>query len=697
MNKEFDKIRNQTIGTVEFVSPKEIKVLLETNAPQNTAINTGVPQLFPKVNGFILIPNESGALVGIISWIGIEYSPYPKRKGYKDFDIIDLPFPLRKLSVTPLGVLKEESGEYEIERGVYSYPSVGDIVIVPNQDQLKAIVQNKDNKAKVQIGFSPLAANAPVFINPDKVFGRHIAILGNTGSGKSCSVAGLIRWSLEAAKKEIHNDKKLNSRFIILDPNGEYTNCFDDLSYNIRRFQVILNNSNQKVSNISQLKVPSWMWNSYEWSSIAQASGKTQRPLLRRTLREVRCSEPIIDDKSNLRRYYSSCLVEIQNDLRKGATSFKGKPGKNDFGKKIHSIAKDAEADRGKISDEAIKNGLSELANSLNKIANDKYHTFKNDKNESVEYYDDFEKADVENCINAIDNFLKIVGGFQLYQGPDEDSPVFFKNEDFISHLERLTQENNAQQFMDFFIMRVRSILTDAKIASVIETKSKEELTLEQWLDTYIGKNDDAGTINVIDLSLLPSEILFVIVSVLSRIIFEAHQRYRKKYGNILPTTLVVEEAHNFIKRYDGESDEITANRLCSQSFEKIAKEGRKFGLGLMLSSQRPSELSQTVLSQCNTFLLHRLVNDKDQEMVKKLVPDNLGSILNELPILPTKKAILLGWAAPIPIIVEMNNLDEKHRPKSKDPTFWDVWTGATEREINWKEIADEWQKEKNI
>nr|HPK62256.1 ATP-binding protein [Spirochaetota bacterium] len=127
-----------------------------------------------------------------------------------------------------------------------------------------------------------------------------------------------------------------------------------------------------------------------------------------------------------------------------------------------------------------------------------------------------------------------------------------------------------------------------------------------------------------------------------------------------------------------------------------IAKEGRKFGLGLILSSQRPSELSQTVLSQCNSFLLHRLVNDKDQEMVKKLVPDNLGSILNELPILPTKKAILLGWAAPIPILVEMNTLAEKDRPQSKDPEFWDVWIGEQEREIKWKDITDEWQKEEN-
>jgi len=258
MSKAFDYIRNQTIGTVEFVSPCEIKVLLEINAPQNTAINTGTPQLFPKVNGFVLIPNESGALVAIISWVGIEYSQYPKRKGYKDFDLIDLPFPLRKLSISPLGILKENNGDYEIERGVYSYPSVGDCVVVPDQDQLRAIVQNKETNAKVKIGHSPMAANSPVYINPDKIFGRHLAVLGNTGSGKSCSVAGIIRWSIEAARKELPKDKKLNARFIILDPNGEYTTCFDDLG-TVKRFQVNLSEDNVGKIIGEQLKVPTWM------------------------------------------------------------------------------------------------------------------------------------------------------------------------------------------------------------------------------------------------------------------------------------------------------------------------------------------------------------------------------------------------------------------------------------------------------
>ncbi|MDR2406612.1 MAG: DUF87 domain-containing protein [Bacteroidales bacterium] len=700
MQHEFDYIRNQTIGSVEFVSPREIKVLLEINAPENTAINTGVPQLFPKVNGFVLMPNESGALIGIISWIGIERSPFPKRSNYKDFDLIDLPFPLRKLSVSPIGVLKENSGEYEIERGVYSYPTVGDIVIIPNKEQLRAIVQNKDEYAKVKIGISPMAANAEVFVNPDRIFGRHIAILGNTGSGKSCSVAGLIRWSLEAAKQEISKEKKLNARFIVLDPNGEYRNAFDGLC-DIRKYQVKLNDTDENVAKTEQLKVPSWIWNSYEWSSIAQASGKTQRPLLRRALREVRCggkidsiNEPIL----RIRRYYSSCLQELRKDIRTGASSFKGKPGKNDFGKKLHSMALDMENDILTIDDEILKENLKCVLRLIKNIADSKHRCFTNESGEEIDYYNDFEKSEVETIINVLSDFLTPIGGFQLYTGPDEDSPTFFRNDDFINHLERIVQETtNAQQYMDFFMMRVHSILTDVRIASVIDTETNDEITLVQWLNKYIGNSDDNGTINIIDLSLLPSEILFVVVSVLSRIIFEAHQRYRRKTGDILPTTLVVEEAHNFIKWHDSNSEDITAAQLCSQSFEKIAKEGRKFGLGLLISSQRPSELSQTVLSQCNTFLLHRLVNDKDQEMVKKLVPDNFGSILNELPVLPTKKAVLLGWAAPIPVIIEMNTLKEEYRPKSADPEFWNVWIQKEARDINWKNIADEWQKEDHI
>jgi len=226
---------------------------------------------------------------------------------------------------------------------------------------------------------------------------------------------------------------------------------------------------------------------------------------------------------------------------------------------------------------------------------------------------------------------------------------------------------------------------------------SSPEIGFTDWLESIFGKSKETGSeITVIDLSLVPSDVIHLIVAVISRVIFESLQRYRRIEGKELSTVLVMEEAHTFIKKYADISDEISAEKLCCQSFERIAREGRKFGLGLLLSSQRPSELSPTVLSQCNTFLLHRIVNDRDQELVRRLVPDNLGGLLNELPILPSRKAILLGWASPIPLLVEMNFLEEDQRPRSADPRFWGVWVGDEERNIDWSKIVKDWQNLKD-
>lgn len=225
------------------------------------------------------------------------------------------------------------------------------------------------------------------------------------------------------------------------------------------------------------------------------------------------------------------------------------------------------------------------------------------------------------------------------------------------------------------------------------------------WLNDYIGQNKATnGSITIIDLSLVPAEVVHVITAVIARMTLESLQRYRKlSKGKTLPTVLVMEEAHTFVKRYRDDSDDQNATAICCQVFEKIAREGRKFGLGLVLSSQRPSELSPTVLSQCNTYMLHRISNDRDQELVHKLVPDNLRGLLRDLPSLPSRHAILLGWASELPVLVQMNALPETQRPKSDDPDFWAVWSGkaldptgntvSVEREVDWSTIADDWQQ----
>lgn len=683
----FDQLRNLTIGTVDYVSPTEIKVLLETDAPQNTALNTGVPSLFPRINGFVLIPNEVGALVGIISWLGVEHSQYPKRKGFKDYDLIDLPFPLRKMAINPIGTLKTEIKNkqtvYKLERGIYSFPSIGDTVILAKDEQLKSIIENDDEHAFVKIGTAPIAGNAIVRINPDKLFGRHIAVLGNTGSGKSCSVAGLIRWSLEEADRRKAKGKELlNARFIMLDPNGEYANSFDDLNVKRKVFKVELQEGETAI--LKQLKVPAWFWNSYEWISFSQASGKTQRPILRRALRELK--NGATGKESNelvvIRRYFSGCLASLRGDLNVGVSAFKDKPGKNEFGKKLEGFSREVISFHGKLEGD-INGSLQTLSDTLKAIALNRYKTFEKD-GEIITYYDPFELGDVQKAIESFVTFFDSIGENPIEKGPDEDMPIPFSLENLPNVLEMIAEEQGVIQFLDFLIMRIRTMLSDSRMESIIG--NDEHTTLESWLADYI-----SGVV-IIDLSLIPSDVVHLVVAVIARIIFESMQRYRRKFGKVLPTVLMLEEAHNFIKKYSSEDDVISPTEVCNQVFEKIAREGRKFGLSLMISSQRPSELSATILSQCNTFLMHRIVNDRDQDLIKRLVPDNIGGLLQELPMLPTKKAILLGWASPIPILVEMNELDKKYRPKSDDPDFWDVWTGESERPEDWKDIVKEWQ-----
>lgn len=244
-------------------------------------------------------------------------------------------------------------------------------------------------------------------------------------------------------------------------------------------------------------------------------------------------------------------------------------------------------------------------------------------------------------------------------------------------------------RFNEQTLIRIESLLKNTNILSVIG--NEPHISLLEWINHHLGNSDDKGKICIIDLSIVPTEIVHLIVAVVARLTFEALQRYRKHYGQELPTLMIMEEAHTFIKKYSEDNSEYSSNELCTKIFEKIAREGRKFGLGLIVSSQRPSELSPTVLSQCNSYILHRIVNDRDQEMVKRLVPDTLGKLLDELPSLPTKKAIVLGAAVPIPTVVDIRELPKEKRPKSENPEFGDVWSGKCYRPLDWEEVVDEW------
>lgn len=553
------------IGTIDFVSPDEIKVLLDIEAPDGVALNTGTPRPFPRINGYVLIPSDEGYLVAQVEWITIERSQYPKRKGMQDFGLIDLPYPLRKMSLNPLGCLfygdRSSDGKesYRFQRGVEGYPTVGAPVLLPTQTQLRAIVESGDNRS-VLIGNSPLAANAKVMIDPDRVFGRHLAILGNTGSGKSCSVAGLIRWSLEAAKQERCSTP--NARFIVLDPNGEYANTFCDMS-EVRVYAV------EPIQNIKQLQVPLWFWNSAEWSSFTQASSKTQRPLLKQALRDVRAGRTISNDSSenkmlSLRRYLSSRLISFRRDLRSGEIQ----TDESKFGFRLKAIAADLQ-EKSSIYKE---NKLDMALEAINSALTATHNSFVKD-GKTIEYYRAFTEDQVNRIITALEDSLTTVGGILPQNGSDEDIPLMFEGVQLPDHLEILAEQENVSQFVDFLVSRIRTLISDVRVKSVISDTS---MGLDDWLNAYIGGNQaENGSVTVIDLSLVPAEVIHLVTAVISRMTLEALQRYRKlNQGKTLPTVLVMEEAHTFIKRYKDDAENQGPATICCQVFEKIAREG---------------------------------------------------------------------------------------------------------------------------
>jgi DNA helicase HerA-like ATPase len=690
----FEYAGSLRIGTVDFVSPDEIKVLLDIEAPESVALNTGGPRPFPRVNSYVLVPVDDGYLVGQIEWITVERSAFPKRKGVQDFGLIDLPYPLRKMRLNPLGTLKSKTtatnkeGTYCFRRGADALPSIGASVVLPTDRQLRSIVESGERR-RIKIGTSPLAGNAEVCIDPDRLFGRHLAVLGNTGSGKSCSVAGLIRWSLEQAQRE--SNKTPNARFIILDPNGEYSRAFSDKENSVKSkiFKVDANIESGELL----LQVPLWFWNSAEWCSFTHASSKVQRPLLKRALREVKAGRntplgtSIEEKKLELRRYLSSTMISIQRDIKAGSI----KTDETKFGFRLKAICKDIESKKSQFEDIDLTNVETAINSSLQST----FNSFEKD-GKVIEYYRAFTEKQTQEIINSLEESVKSLGGIIYQEGPDEDVPIPFNGTDFADHLHILSEQEGVSQYLDFLVSRIRSFLSDTRMRSVVGDSG--DLTLDSWLSDYLGSANDETCVAILDLSLVPTEVIHVVTAVIGRMVFDALQRYRKSNGVVLPTVLVMEEAHTFVKRYRDDSENQDASSVCCQVFERIAREGRKFGLGLILSSQRPSELSPTVLSQCNSFLLHRISNDRDQELIHRLVPDNLKGLLRELPSLPSQNAILLGWASELPILVKMNDLPKEHRPHSDDPDFWNVWTGkdldgqTVTRRANWKPIADSWQ-----
>lgn len=541
--------------------------------------------------------------------------------------------------------------------------------------------------------------------------------MGSTGSGKSCTIASILQSIL--SRPEIKR-----THFVILDTNGEYRAAFqrsigEGRWEKIPEFECLYIPSNPQEEK-ERLVIPYWFMNSDDFVRLFRASAGIQRPVLLDALRLSRSPEI------------------------PGGTVYQAK---DLLLKELHRIISYAEDD-GKISAEVedIANGcakfLEDSGNILSPVLEDSGNGLRETlvdiaqmarkfvgEPDNRRFSKPFPLNVQERIRSDLLPFVELLASGEVTSGLSQisaDTPVFFSKtmfkNDYIEKAMRRDEAGGARarDYCATMLMRIYRLLEDRRFEFLFGPVSSEWPKLEQSLAAFLcdilgmrieskglspanqvrqgqlpfyDRQRDKGTMSnviILDLSLLASEVLENVTALVGRLILEFLQRLGEYGGEgargSLPVVLVLEEAQNYIRepRF-GEEESIS--RIV---FERIAREGRKFGLSLVVASQRPSELSKTVLSQCSSFIVHRLQNPEDLRYFKEIVPGIYDQLLNQLPALAPQTALVLGECVRAPALVKIREANPI--PRSRDPKFYKYWVADEPRKAPVKEVCEIWE-----
>lgn len=277
-------------------------------------------------------------------------------------------------------------------------------------------------------------------------------------------------------------------------------------------------------------------------------------------------------------------------------------------------------------------------------------------------------------------NHVEILENFTI------DSPIPFSIGDVIARLEELDVEmvpgaragtekqGSYHGKLSRLIERLKNKQTDRRLGFLFQAPA--ETMGFDWLETLVtalvagtrDQSDRLGGVKVVDCSEVPSDMLPLIISLIAKLVFSIQQWTPSE--NRHPVALFCDEAHLYIPERQSSSG---GEAFAVDVFERIAKEGRKYGVGLVVISQRPSEVNRTVLSQCNNLVAMRLTNGDDQTVVRRLLPDSLGGFGELLPVLDTGEALVVGDASLLPTRVRIQR--PASQPNSGTVAFWDKWS----------------------
>ena len=468
---------------------------------------------------------------------------------------------VRLLRQNPLGEISSKGG---FQRGVAHFPTTGAELHIVTSSTLEVLF-TQFASADFKVGKLSASENVDVYLDPDAFFGRHAAILGQSGSGKSWSVTSFIQATLRSMP---------NAHMIILDLHGEY--------------------------------------GTKEWDPTT--------------------SPPFPADKVN-------CIKASDLEIPYWLLTYE----------ELIELLIDMDDPNASVQIAFLRGALLELKREANEHLNLGHITV-----DSPIYF-------------SMDDLLK------RFKYANETTSDFGKTKTALTGK------------FDQLLVKLQSRLNDTRYDFMLKPQKRNSSeSLPGLMRDFIGLGSKRAKVTVLDISSVPFDIHPTVTAQIGRLAFEFN--YWNPACREFPIFVIAEEAHAYIPR-----DHVSGHQGTRRSFERIAKAGRKYAVGLCVVSQRPNELSETVLAQCSSFICLRISNPDDQEYVRSLVPDSARGILEALTSLAQGEAIGAGEAVPMPVRFKVTMPDPP--PNAQSIEYGKMWASGPE-EIDVEHIVDCWRRQ---
>lgn len=506
-------------------------------------------------------------------------------------------------------------GEFENDRyipGVLKKPSLNSTIRVINENEL-SILMGKNEVSSLLLGKSPLYNKFPIYVNINNFFSSHVAIFGNSGSGKSCGVARIIQNIFGNS-----NFLSYNANLFFFDAYGEYRNAFKSINQINPNYQYKFISTNPTEQDDEPLEIPFHLLTLDDLVLLLQVNDHQQIPILERALKLCRI---FATNDEQSRRYKNNLIAKaILAVLFSNSTAAQKK---NEIFRVIASCSTP------EFSYTTIINGIGYTRQLSECFEVDRNGQF----GESVLIN--------EYILKHIDEKLKYdVLPDNIYYTIDDFSKAF----DFTLISEGFQHNSNIQDLASILKVRLSSIINSPSKKYFSFTRN---ITRDSYISYLVAKNSHRSQIININLEDMDDTLAKTIVKIFARMLFDFTKTRQNRAS--IPFHLFLEESHRYIQK-DNDTFILGYN-----VFDRIAKEGRKYGLLLDLISQRPVEISDTVISQVSNFLIFKMTHPLDLDYIERMLPNMSADILDKLNSLQPGTCVAFGSAFKIPMICRLD------------------------------------------